>query len=154
MNSRLQHRSMLEQQIPRRPEINVSDILMFIELSGKREKAFPGWFPAQIYQKLQECAKAGTLLWSIDKETRMINGIGMATPDHENKIMFVDALLTTDRHVGPCMLFSFLQEYPGWRLTALRRDYLKEYNPTYFMHTWHKMMKSPVLSSKPSKQRN
>jgi len=104
--------------------LTIKDAVEFI-LAHRKNKVFRNFTYAEIVATLVTAIKAKAFGYVLDGDR--IVGVAVGEPNHQAKTMHVAQLLTT----APCLprlLGLFKRHYPGWTITAQRRDRAVVYN--------------------------
>jgi hypothetical protein len=106
--------------------ILVTDLVSFV-LRHRKNKVFKDWEPWQIDTVIAQASFRNSICVDICDISGTIFGIVIGTPNHSNKVMHIDQILTI--HVSTMRKFGqwLRTNYPGYTLTAIRRGKFVDY---------------------------
>jgi hypothetical protein len=99
--------------------MTVAAVVQFVEDNDGFNKVFIDWTKAELALACDEAIANNSFGWSAD-EQGMLTGIVVGIPDHEQKVMHIVGILTTERKVFRNLILLFVDKYPGWNLTGRR----------------------------------
>lgn len=121
----------------------LGDLVQYVMLN-RRGKAFTGWTEEQVAWELKTAAEEATMQYAMNQKDEIV-GIVLAMKSDSEAILYVKAVLTTEKWAMKQFVETFKQRFPNFQLRACRwkgsgkteRNFVK-YNTERLVHLFLK----------------
>jgi hypothetical protein len=108
--------------------MKVADIVKYV-LLNRRNKVCKGWTPYQITYEVDQALTNHTLAYTTDANGNL-TGVVWGCPNWEQKVLYIETILTTSKDALPALMKHFFDVYTDWIMSADRRGKFVKYNTT------------------------